>query len=217
MSITNGSLETELFTKPTNPQAYLLRTSYHPRHTFKSLPYGEFLRTRRNCSNLTSFETHAKQMYSAFLKRGYKPDILDEALSKARLKDRQTLLEKYDDPDFLNQAFLGTQKTPASTENNFFFITKFHDGIKPVQNLIRDNWHLLGKSPHTEHLFESKLTIGYKRNPRLKDLLVKTQIPLAPLCAGKAGVIIRECPKPGICIYCPLIDTTGKVTSFTKK
>ena len=33
-------LRTELYTKPTNAQAYLLRTSYHPKHIFNSLPYG---------------------------------------------------------------------------------------------------------------------------------------------------------------------------------
>ena len=38
----NGILHTELFTKPTNAQAYLHRNSYHPNHIFKSLPYGDF-------------------------------------------------------------------------------------------------------------------------------------------------------------------------------
>ena len=214
----DGSLRTEMFIKPTNSLSYLLRTSYHPRHIFNSLPYGEFLRTRRNCSDLTSFEVHAKTIHEAFLKRGYEKTLLDSALEKARQKDRSTLLEKYNDPDWLNQAFLTTQNQPTQTTetSTFYFITKYHDAVKPVQTLIRDNWDLLGKSPETEHLFESKLITGYRRNTRLKDLLVTTQIPLLVHKPGQAGKIIRECPNPGTCRICPLLDTTGIIKSFSK-
>jgi hypothetical protein len=196
----------------------LLRTSYHPRHTFTALPYGEFLRTRRNCSDLTSFDTHSKGIYTAFQKRGYQNNILDQALAKARTKDRHSLLEKYDNPDWLNQAFLNTQ-TPNTQpqQSNLYFITKYHDGIKQVQNIIRDNWDHLGKSPDTEHLFESTLITGYRKNTNLKGLLVKTQIPLLSPKPGTAGIILRECPDPQNCTFCPMMDTTGKITSFKTK
>ena len=214
-----GMLKTELFIKPTNPLAYLLRTSYHPRHTFNSLPYGEFLRTRRNCSDLANFDKHAKTLYAAFKKRGYHTSHLDLALTKARQKDRASLLEKYQNPDWLNQAFLTTQNTPVPQlpeENKFFFITKYHDGLQPAQKLLRDNWCLLGKSPQTQHLFDSTLITGYRRNTRLKDLLVTTQIPLANPSPGLAGKIIRECPDETICDICPYMDKTGFITSTRK-
>ena len=47
-----GLLETELYIKPTSSLSYLHRTSSHPTHVFKSLPYGEFLRVHRNCTHL---------------------------------------------------------------------------------------------------------------------------------------------------------------------
>jgi len=214
----NGVLKTELFIKPTNPLAYLLRSSYHPKHTFNSLPYGEFLRTRRNCSDLETFDKHARTIYAAFVKRGYRTEALTEALNKARQIDRTSLLEKYQNPDWLNQAFLQTQTTQTTqpVDSTFYFVTKYHDGIKPVQNILRDNWQLLGKSPQTEHLFESKLITGFRRNSRLRDMLVTTQIPLAMPTPGQGGKIIRECPDPQNCIVCPLMDTTGKITSPKK-
>ena len=214
-----GSLTTELYIKPTNAQAYLHRNSYHPKHMFTSLPYGEFLRTRRNCSTLESFDKHAKNMYQAFIKRGYQPALLDLALTKARSKTREQLLEKYRQIDNLNQAFLGTQQTqpPLPEQQNFYFTTKYHDGLQPIKKILRDNWSLLGKAPETEYLYESNLTLGYRRNTRLKDLLVHTQIPLATPSPGLAGKIIRECPDPDNCMVCPFFDTTGKIKSHINK
>ena len=161
-------------------------------------------------------------MHQAFINRGYQPKQLDEALAKARTKDRDTLLEKYKNPDWLNQAFsstqLPTQPTTQPTDpHNFYFITKYHDGLKPIQKLLRDNWLLLGKSPETEHLYDANLTLGYRRNTRLKDLLVSTQIRLTAPPPGKAGVIIRECPDIAKCTLCPFFDTSGKIKSHAKK
>jgi hypothetical protein len=212
----NGFLHTELYIKPTNAQAYLHRNSYHPKHIFRSLPYGEFLRTRRNCSSIESFDKHAKIMFQAFAKRGYQQNILDEALAKARAKPREQLLEKYKQTQFLNQAFTQLPYLQPD-EEKFFFITKYHDGIHPVRKILKDNWYLLGKSPDTESLYESKLVLGFKRNTRLKDLLVHTQIPISNPTPGRAGKIIRECPNPSTCKVCPLIDTSGKIKSFTFK
>ena len=54
--INDGVLNTELFIKPTNSLSYLERSSFHPNHTFTSLPYGEFVRARRNCSTAEAYE-----------------------------------------------------------------------------------------------------------------------------------------------------------------
>ena len=218
VTLSNTTLSTELYTKPTNAQAYLLRTSYHPRHTFLSLPFGEFLRTRRNCSSLDSFDLHAKRIYQAFLKRGYEAQILDSALAKARSKNRSTLLEKYNNSDLLNQAFVGTQTQSTDSPNStFYFITKYHDGVKKLQQIIRDNWDHLGKSPETEHLYDSQLITGFRKNTNLKGLLVKAQIPLTSPTPGTAGKIIKDCPNPTTCTLCPKLNTSGSITSFKNK
>ena len=55
VKLVDGSLQTELFIKPTTSLSYLHRDPCHPTLVFQSLPYGEFLRVRRNCSTLSSF------------------------------------------------------------------------------------------------------------------------------------------------------------------
>ena len=66
LHLTEGRLTTELFTKLTASLAYLLRGSYHPRRVFDTLPYGEFVRTRRNCSTIEYFDSHSHRLLQAF-------------------------------------------------------------------------------------------------------------------------------------------------------
>ena len=42
-----GVLSTDLFCKPTDTHQYLHKSSCHPRHTKKAIPYGQALRFRR--------------------------------------------------------------------------------------------------------------------------------------------------------------------------
>ena len=67
----DNTLKTSLFIKPTSSLAYLQRTSCHPIHVFLSLPYGEFLRTRRNSTDNSSYDHSAKIILDAFVDRGY--------------------------------------------------------------------------------------------------------------------------------------------------
>ena len=214
--LSERKLRTELYTKPTNAQAYLLRTSYHPKHIFNSLPYGEFLRIRRNCSDLESFDKHAKNMFLAFQKRGYEHKILKEAHDKARLKNRDLMLSKYESTNTLNEAFLQTQTQPT-IDTPIFFITKYHESIKPIKNFLTENWELLGKSRDTEHLYTSKLTTGFRKNTNLKNLLCQSQIPLRAPTPGLGGLIVRDCPNSENCTICPYLDTSGKITSSKNK
>ena len=44
-------LDVTVFCKPTDSQNYLLYSSKHPRHVLNGIPYSQFLRVRRVCSN----------------------------------------------------------------------------------------------------------------------------------------------------------------------
>ena len=206
--LTNGRLTTELFTKPTSSLAYLLRSSYHPRRVFDALPYGEFVRTRRNCSTLEKYDSHSNRLLQAFLERGYNLDQLEKARSKARQLSRQDILDKYALP-------VTPQITPSSPPDQFYLTVKFFQSSHLVRDLIKQNWTVLGKSETTTSLYENKLVISYKRNPRLRDMLVKSSIPIIKNY-GKSGKSSNSCNYPN-CKYCPYIDVSGNIFSTTTK
>ena len=58
--IQDNTLKTSLFIKPTSSLTYLQRSSCQPIHVFLSLPYGEFLRTRRNSTDNSSYTNQSK-------------------------------------------------------------------------------------------------------------------------------------------------------------
>ena len=70
----NSKIETDLYCKPTdiNTSTYTLRSSSHPYHTKKSIPYSLALRLRRNSSIDNFFETGSSELGSYLTKRGYK-------------------------------------------------------------------------------------------------------------------------------------------------
>jgi hypothetical protein len=49
---------TDLYSKPTDTFDYLLYNSSHPQTCKDSIPYSQFLRVRRICTNMNDFEEH---------------------------------------------------------------------------------------------------------------------------------------------------------------
>ena len=64
---TDGSLDVDLYSKPTDSHNYLLDTSAHTSNCKSSLPYSQFLRIHRICSSLDNFEKHSKILAQHFL------------------------------------------------------------------------------------------------------------------------------------------------------
>lgn len=92
VSLKDGKLVTSLFKKPTDRRQYLRFDSYHPHSQKKNIPYGQFLRIKRICTDDRDFLKHAHDMSTDFLKRGYPPALVTDALHKTNLVDRESLL-----------------------------------------------------------------------------------------------------------------------------
>ena len=79
VSINGDALATSVSYKPTDSHSYLLFSSSHPNHTKKSIPYSQFLRLGRFCSDDKDFETKSLEMWTFFVERGYPTHLLDSA------------------------------------------------------------------------------------------------------------------------------------------
>ena len=150
-------LETDLYCKPTDSHNYLLYKSAHPQKCKDSIPYSQFLRIRRICSNVEDFDKHVLEFTSHFIRRGYPIPLLTDAALAARRSDRLTLLTK----------------TTKPKHNSVILVTRYHPVRDILREIILENWDFLGKSPTTETLFHKKLRVAYKRPKNLRDMIVR--------------------------------------------
>lgn len=67
----NNMLSSYLFRKPTAGNSILHASSFHPKPLMRSIPYSQYLRTRRNCSDKMSFQQEADVLRDCLLLRGY--------------------------------------------------------------------------------------------------------------------------------------------------
>ena len=66
----------------TDSHSYLLHSSSYPYHVKNSIPYSQFLRIRRLCSDDSDFSNKSKEMCQFFEKRGYPASVIQAALNK---------------------------------------------------------------------------------------------------------------------------------------
>ena len=194
--VQNGILKTQLYHKPTDSHSYLDYDSCHPIHNKTSIPYSQFLRIRRNCTDWTMFMKHSIHLYSYLSMRGYPHELIIPALLKAnRISQQEALCES---------------STNKNTDN-LYCIVDYNPTNPPIKEWIKQLWPILEHSSGTRTLTDINIIYGYRKPPSLQDILVKSDITqvtkfksLAPRC--------NRFPK---CRHCPKIIKTGKVKSFS--
>ena len=79
--------------KPTDSHSYLLYSSSHPSHVNNSIPYSQFLRLRRLCSEDSDSSLKSEEMCEFFDKRGYPASVVEAGHHRAQQIDRQSALQ----------------------------------------------------------------------------------------------------------------------------
>lgn len=74
------------------PQLMLHDSSFHPQHTIRSIPVGQFLHIRQICETDARFEERARILKSKFLQCGYRTCDEEKAYQRSRHRDPKTLL-----------------------------------------------------------------------------------------------------------------------------
>ena len=84
---------TSVHYKPTDSHSYLLYSSSHPSHVKNSIPYSQFLRLRRLCSDDSDFSSNSEEMCQFFEKRGYPVSVVKAGHHRAQQFDRHSSLQ----------------------------------------------------------------------------------------------------------------------------
>ena len=84
---------TSVHYKATDSHSYLLYSSSHPSHVKNFIPYSQFLRLRRLCSDDSDFSLKSEEMCDFFDKRGYPASVVRAGHHCAQQTDRQSALK----------------------------------------------------------------------------------------------------------------------------
>lgn len=114
--------------KEIDKNTYLHFKTFHSRTLRHNIPYGQFLRIRRNSTNITQFYAHSEKMFHDFIQRGYPENLVKDTLEKAASRDRNELLQCKRDTD----AFKGIMAA-------FDYIPRAAD----ITSIIRKYWHIV--------------------------------------------------------------------------
>ena len=189
VSIEGNGLCTSVYYKPTDSHSYLLYSSSHPSHVKNSIPYSQFLRLRRLCSDDSDFSLKSEEMCNFFNKRGYPASVVEAGHHRAQQIDRQSAL----------------QTSQRDNNDRIPFTLTFHPHNHAVKSIILKNFKLLQNDPDTGRIFSQPPLISFKRDKNIGNFLVRS--------------VFQTSDQPGTfkcararCKTCPFIRNVEKIS-----
>ena len=89
-----NKLQTKLYRKESDRQAYLHRKSEQPESLKRSISFAQTLHLRRICSTINEFQDSCDKLCNKLIERGYKQQGIKEGIERTKNLDRQKLLEE---------------------------------------------------------------------------------------------------------------------------
>ena len=129
-------------------------------------------------------------MTTHFRSRGYPHHIIFQARSRAKHTDRSSLL---------------TPKTPK-TDDHLLFTHAFNPRGPDVKSILDQQRSILEQHPQTKPLGQKGIRVVLKRNPNLRDMLIKADLNPPTSVRGS-----HPCNKP--CSTCKFMTSAIKFTS----
>ena len=138
VSLHNGTIQTDLYTKPTDKHQHLLSSSCHPQHTKTSIPFSLALRIRRICSTDAAFELRINELKTYLLARGYNNTFLDSQFLRAANISRIDAL----------------QTNRHDSINRIPFVVTYNPALPHFSNILRKHFNILLSSDRCRDVFK---------------------------------------------------------------
>ena len=161
VTLEDGILKTNLYSKPTDAFLYLNKSSNHPKHVIDNIPKGQFIRIRRICSNKDDYFSNCGKLCSFFIKRGYENRTLQKTIKDVAQVERDTLLE-----DIISE-----KKDPQ-----LIFVCNWHPNLSTLPVILKKHFHILENDIITSKIFPSKPIVAYRRAKSIKNYVVKNKV-----------------------------------------
>ena len=163
VSLYNGTITTDLYTKPTDKHQYLLQSSCHPRHTKRAIPFSLALRLRRICSSDETFKLRTNELRTYLNKRGYNLSFLNQEIGRVNGIPRSDAIATKDTSD-TNQPI----RVPL--------VVAYNPALRSVSSIIHKHFNILSSSPRCANVFKATPLVAFRRTNNLSDLLVSAKL-----------------------------------------
>lgn len=159
----NNILDIRIKEKPFGTNAFLHRSSSHPRGVFKGLITGEVIRSVRNNSDEEYHRKRIQNLSKNLIARGYSHVEINAVSSSIPYKNRTK--------------YLSDNSKNKEEQTNFLpFIFQWFPGCSYLKKFLEDDWQLIRNDPQLSQLFPVSPTLVFKRGTNLADKLVSAKL-----------------------------------------
>ncbi|CAN7978809.1 unnamed protein product, partial [Ixodes persulcatus] len=187
-------LVTELYRKPTDKRQVLRYDSYHPKCQKNNIPYSQFLRLRRICSEESNFRENVTSLKNTLFKRKYPASILDDATRKASALERSTLLE--------------STRRPHSNETRVPLVINYYSNLSSLNSILKRHLNILHADDKLKKIFPESPFVTFRKHRNLGRMLCPSYIKKPSSCGGCGPCLNTPCQ------LCPFVLTADKISSY---
>ena len=139
--LSDGSISTDLYVKPTGSYQFLQYTSSHPDHTKHSIVFIQALRVCRIRSKKSDFVKPLEKMKSWFLVRGYPKKLIESEMKKVKFTSKNRNIKR------------------GKLLKVISFITTYHPKLKSMNKVVLKYFDLLYMGNEVKRVFIPKSMI----------------------------------------------------------
>lgn len=205
--IKEDKIVSESFRKTTAGNTILHYNSCHPKHVRNNIPYGEYIRALRNCSETSTFVSETNKITSRLRSRGYPEHVLSKAITKVSTKCREDLLKD----KCTNKNKISPQKNPVTFSTTYSVeypkICKIIS--KHIPNLLYDPSLSLALDAGYRCVARRAPTLGQNLSPSLFTTATPNATSNWLRYTGSVGC------GHNICRCCTVMKKTSQIVSMT--
>ena len=157
---TTGSINTTLYTKPTDICSLLHAQSFHPASSKKGIIYSQAIRYRRIITQDEELDFHLENLFRSLVSKGYDPTLIHSVFSIVRTQSQTDLLKEKETPD----------------EGILPFVIPFNTNTKSIGLILNKHWSTIMKDITLNPIHQEKPIMAFKRNRNIRDILVHTKL-----------------------------------------
>ena len=156
VSLENGCITTDLYTKSTDCHQYLHCSSAHPDHLKNSIIYSQALRLSNICTYERDFQRHALDMKSWFLERGYSKKMIDSQMAKVKFGQKKS--------------------RDLKSITGVPFVITYHPKLREIASIMKKYQNILYQDETVKRVFTPFPMVSYRNARKLSSYLVRAKL-----------------------------------------